>query len=307
MGNLAISLGSLIIGVVATIWVSRYYYKRSTNKALTPYLQFFSSLFDGVDPSVRESLKIAYKGTAVTELLEAQFLIANSGERPIRDIIAPMTLKLPDTCSVLDASILHVSPAGREVTILQSASSVAFAFPLLNAGDFFIAKLLLQGKAKFKDFKFTITVDDLPPVINAVHMPVELIEGEKKREFEWAALGFGLGFIILGASLASLIYLQWPTIAQSWHLGLRASFATNWLTLVSSLISAIPTLVLLVGGPMLCVGAFTDFSFPRRRRYRVPDGYHRRVFLRGIHSVEFVEDTNPDIKKRNVSADQKRG
>lgn len=79
MGNLAISLGSLIVGVVATIWVSRYYYKRSTNKALTPYLQFFSSLFDGVDPSVRESLKIAYKGTAVTELLEAQFLIANSG------------------------------------------------------------------------------------------------------------------------------------------------------------------------------------------------------------------------------------
>jgi hypothetical protein len=129
MNDLAVSLASLIIGVVATVWVSRYYFKRTTDKSLTPYLQFMSSLFDGVDPSVRESLKIAYKGTAVTELLEVQFLIANTGERPIRDVIAPLTLSIPENCSLLDASLLHISPEGREVEIKHTPDTVVFRFP----------------------------------------------------------------------------------------------------------------------------------------------------------------------------------
>ena len=87
MNDLVISIGSLIVGVVA----SRYYFKRTVDKSLTPYIHFSSSLFDGVDPSVRESLKIAYKGTPVNELLEIQFLIANTGERSIRDVIHPLT------------------------------------------------------------------------------------------------------------------------------------------------------------------------------------------------------------------------
>lgn len=282
MNDLAVSLVSLIIGVVATVWVSRYYFKRTTDKSLTPYLQFMSSLFDGVDPSVRESLKIAYKGTAVTELLEVQFLIANTGERPVRDIIAPLALSIPENCSLLDASILHVSPDGRKVVIKHTPHAVEFKFPLLNTGEFFITKLLLQGNAKFEDFKFTVTVDDLPPVLSAVRMPPELIEGERKREFEWGVLVIGSILTVVGAAVAALIYFQWPVLSQSWNQGLLASFRTNWLVLVSSVVAAIPALLLLVAGPMLCVGAFTDFSFPKRRRFRVPDTLHRRQFFKEI-------------------------
>ena len=290
MNDLAVSLASLIIGVVATVWASRYYFKRATDKSLTPYLQYMSSLFDGVYPSVRESLKIAYKGTAVTELLEVQFLIANTGERPIRDIIAPLTLSIPKNCSLLDASILHVSPEGREVVIKHTPETVVFSFPLLNTGEFFITKLLLQGKTKAKDFKFTITVDDLPPVLTALHMPPELIEGERKREFDWDQLVLGTILTTVGAAVSALIYIQWPVIHQSWKLGIVAGFAAHWLLLLSSLIAAFPTLILLVAGPMLCVGAFSDFSFLTRRRFRVPDALVRRHFLRGLPTPELLAE-----------------
>jgi len=279
MGGLALALTSLIVGVLATVWVSRYYFKRTTDKSLTPYLQHISSLFDGVDDSVRESLKIAYKGTAITELLEVQFLIANTGERPIRDFIAPLTLSIPQNCSLLDASILHVSPEGREVLINQTPHTVAFNFPLLNSGEFFITKLLLQGVAKTKDLKFTITVDDLPPVLTAVRMPPDLIAGERKRKFEWELLAIGSVLTAMGAAISTLVFLQWEVILQSWNQGLIASFPRNWTTLLSSAVVIFPALLLLVGGTMLCVGAFTNFSLLRQRRFIVPSEFHRTRFL----------------------------
>jgi hypothetical protein len=278
MSNLALALGSLLVGVLATIWVSRYYFRRTVAKALTPYIQFFSSLFDGVDPAVRESLKIAYKGTAVTELLEIEFLIANTGERSIRDVIAPLLLSMPNGCKLLDASILHVSPKGREVKINQTETCVSFEFPLLNAGEFFITKLLLQGRASRKDFTFRITVDDLPPTVSPVPLPYDLVETGKKRQFEYGLLWAGLIFLLLGASFAGLIFAHWPSLQECWTKGLIASFRQNWVLLLSSVIAVIPTILLFVVGPMLIVGAFTDFKFPKRRRFRVPEDFVRRPF-----------------------------
>lgn len=138
-------------------------------------------------------------------------------------------------------------------------------------------------------------------------MPVELIEGEKKRDFDAAPLAIGAILILIGASLASLIYLQRPTLSLVWHQGIRASFADHWLALMSCALSAIPTLVLLVAGPMLCLSAFTDFSFPRRPRYKVPDGYHRRVFLPAFHPVEFLEDNDAVVVHKTDPAKGSRG
>lgn len=98
----------------------------------------------------------------------------------------------------MDASILHVAPEGREVRIVQSQTSVAFTFPLLNAGEFFITKLLLQGRARPKDFKFSITDDELPPMLDAVELPPDLIEGEKKRQFEMELLVIGMVLTAIG-------------------------------------------------------------------------------------------------------------
>jgi hypothetical protein len=111
-------------------------------------------------------LKITYKEKLVDDLLEIQFLIANTGVRAIRDVISPLSVEVPETCSLLDTAILYVSPAERIVRSQIDGRKVIFDFPLLNANEFFIVKLLLQGQAKPKDLKFTITVDDLPPILS---------------------------------------------------------------------------------------------------------------------------------------------
>jgi hypothetical protein len=291
MSEFILAIGSLIIGVLATLLVSRYYFKRTVDKSLTPYLQFFSSFFAGVDPSLRESLKIEYKGIPVTELLEMQFLIANTGERPIRDMLTPLSLTIPKGCSLLDASILHIEPEGREVKIEKTDSGVLFLFPLLNSREFFITKLLLQGQPKpLKDWIFRISVDDIPPSMTPINLPPDLIETGEKREFEQALLWIGLILVVLGSAFAGLIFTDWPVIATCWKQGIISSFRQNWIVLTSSVITAIPALLLLVLGPMMMVGAFTNFSFPRRRRFSVPSGYgHRSFHSRSFHPEFEIE------------------
>lgn len=282
MNDFALSLVSLIFGVLATVWVSRYYFKRATDKSLTPYVQSMSALFEGVDSSLRESLKIAYRDTAVTDLLDVQFLIANTGERPIRDVIAPLRMAVPDGCHILDASLLHVAPEGREVSIEHTGQSVCFSFPLLNSGEFFIVKLLFQGRATIDSFKFSITVDDLPPVLPAIRLPFEAIERARRPTVDWGFFWIGSFFVLAGVAIAALVYLQWPELYQSLRVGIFSSFRENWLRLVSAVVALVVALIFLVLGPMICVGTFTDFSFPRRRRFRVPDSLLRRRLFRDL-------------------------
>lgn len=283
MSNLILSVGSLIIGVLATIFVSRYYFRRTIEKNLTPYIQFGSSLFDGVDSSVRELLKISYKGTPVTELLEVQFLIANTGERSIRDVITPLTVTIPDGCTLLDASLLHVSPEGREVSISQTTASVSFEFPILNSNDFFITKLLLQGRANPNDFQFRITVDDLPPTISPVRLTNDMIETGTKREFESSILWIGLLLLFIGSAFIGLIYSLLPLLLYCWDQGIINSFKKNWIPLISTAIAIIPTIVVFVLGHFMIIGAFTNYSFPNRRRFRVPrDFAHDHYRLTGL-------------------------
>lgn len=291
MSDLTLSLASLIIGVLATVWVSRYYFLRAVDKKLTAYVQFSSSLFDGVDPSVREALKISYKGTAVSDLLDIQFLVANTGERAIRDVINPLSVSIPKDCTLLDASVLHVSPEGREVTITQSAKTVSFLFPLLNTGEFFVTKLLLQGRARPKDFLFSITVDDLPPTLCPIPLPHDLIDTGKKRGFEGELLVLGVILLLFGASFAGVIFGHSSTLQECWTRGVAASFPQHWILLLSVVVTAIPAILLLVIGPMVMVGAFTNFSFPKRKRFRVPeDIVRRRIFFEDFPLLEQVNN-----------------
>src|SRR4051794_16250284 len=104
------ALISMLFGVIVTILVSAYYFKLGTRRRLVPYLHESSSVFGGVDPTIREFLKVSYRGEHVEELTHMQFLIANAGRRAIRDVIQPLALTLPAGVSVLDATLLHVSP-----------------------------------------------------------------------------------------------------------------------------------------------------------------------------------------------------
>ena len=294
MDNFLTALGSIIVGVIATIWVSNHYFRRSKKKSLTPYIQFSTSVFRGVDPSVRDSLKIEYKEVKINDLYEIQFLVANTGERAIRDIIQPLTLHVPEGSQILDASILHIHPEGREVSISVEGSDTIFKFPLLNSDDFFITKILLEGEPKDKDFSFSISVDDLPPTLKPRFLPHDLVDTGEKRKFEIGLLIGGFVCLAIGSSLSGLIYAQWPTISALWKTGLLVTIKGNWLILASVCITALPALVLIVIGPMMAIGAFTNFSFPKKRRFPVPSDYIRRPF-RLYHPRNFhVEDEAED-------------
>jgi hypothetical protein len=131
MNELILAFSSLLVGIVATVLVSRYYFRRSFDKSLTVFLHFATSLFRGIAPEVRQALRIEYRGVPVDELFEIQFLIANTGERAIRDVIEPLSLDLPQNCSLLDAALLHVAPPERQVTLTKSEHQVRFEFPVL--------------------------------------------------------------------------------------------------------------------------------------------------------------------------------
>ncbi len=173
LNDAMVSILSLFGGVLATVIVARYYFLRTvekSKKSLVPYVDFFSELLDGIDPDVRKALSIRYQNLEVEDLIEVQFLVANSGEKPIRDAIKPLTLTVPDSSKIMNAALLHISPEGRDVSLNvdKETNTIKFLFDLLNKDEFFVVKLLLNGKADIEDFKFSITVDDLPPTLGVI-------------------------------------------------------------------------------------------------------------------------------------------
>lgn len=296
MNELWMSVGSLILGIAATVVVSRYYFQRSFVKSLTPYIQFSSSPLRGIDPKVREQVEVKYQGHKIENLFEIQFLIANTGDKAIRDIIEPLVIGVPPNSSLLDASILHVSPEGRKIDIEvpEQRNEVRFIFPLLNSDDFFITKLLLNGSPKEEEFTFSIVADELPPKLRPVHLPYEFIGTSKKREFAFPLLTAGLVLTGLGLAITKLIYDSWSTL-PSWSVvgpwdfvvGLGTS---GWATIISIL----PAFLLLLLGVMVTVSAFTEGSFPPpKKKFIVPDNkqlLRRRGFPRIVeYEVKEIE------------------
>lgn len=295
MNDLALAIGSLILGIVASVWVSNYYFRRSHTKSLTPYIQYSSSPFRGLDPAVRKSLDINYQGVPVADLFEIQFIIANTGDKAIRDVIEPLTLPIPEECSLLDAAIIHRSPAELRVTTSVSTDkrSVSSDFPLLNSGDFFIIKLLLNGTPKDNKISFSITVDELPPILKPERLPYDAVVTSSKRQLEFPLLGIGLALVLCGLSQFKVIYDGWgiiPTLRD----GLGLFFSNFSFGALALLLSIFPTFIFTLLGAMLSAAAFTDGSFPpKKRKFIVPESIHGRRFRFMIH-----EERDPDIESQ---------
>jgi hypothetical protein len=295
MASLILSIIGLIVGVVATVLVSRYYFRRSFNKSLTPYIQFSSLPLSGIDPTARKAIEIRYHDRVVENLFEIQFLIANSGDKAIRDVIEPLTLAIPRSTILLDASILHVSPDGRHVGLQISSDQqrVSFDFKVLNSDEFFIAKLLLDGSPKPKDFSFTIVADELPPRLKPRLLPPDAVASSRERKFEPFALFFGIAMLLVGTAVAQLVWAQWSRLPDwktltVWSF-VKALSINNW----ASFVAAIPALALIVGGSLLAATFFTEGTFPPpKRKYIVPKKglllrSHRPFF---VHAVDESKD-----------------
>jgi hypothetical protein len=195
MSETQIAIASLVIGAVFSGVIAWYFFRKSVSKRLSAYIQFASPVLSRVDdPEVRKALEISYRGTKIDDLLQVQFVIANEGQRAIRDLIEPLAVTIPKPAKLLEATILHVEPKGRQVSIGSTdlpdgQSRVDIKFKLLNKGEFFFVKMLINGKLDVDALRFRIAVDDLPPVIAPERQPFRTSEEEPTT---------GVGAVLLG-------------------------------------------------------------------------------------------------------------
>lgn len=118
MTEVQIAIASLAVGGALSGAASWYFFRKSVSKRLSVYTQFASPVLSSVDdPEVRKALEIHYRGTKIEDLLQLQFVIANEGQRAIRDLLDPLSVTLPKNAKLLEARVLHVEPKGREVNI----------------------------------------------------------------------------------------------------------------------------------------------------------------------------------------------
>lgn len=159
----------LLFGVVAGLAISHYYYRRSFIKSLTPYLMFQASPMSGAAQSVKQQLEVKFNGRLVSNLIEAQFLVVNDGVKAIRDLIEPLTLKWDASLTILDAQLMSTrsSASAPPVNFLPqrlAPQSIQLPITLMNAGDWFILKVIADGPADaVANWKWSVAVDELPP------------------------------------------------------------------------------------------------------------------------------------------------
>src|SRR5690554_5876729 len=125
-----------IIGIIATVLVSRYYFKRTINKSITPYIITNNSIFAGIDHSVRPNLKFTFQEKEITDLHQLEFIIANDGEKAVSNCIEPLSLTFSKDVEILDSTILYKEPQDLDakVEIIETDSNYKLLFkcPLLN-------------------------------------------------------------------------------------------------------------------------------------------------------------------------------
>jgi hypothetical protein len=268
MISFLISVASLIVGIVVTVLVSKYYFERSVNKSLTPYVMMLSDLLGGVRDEIRGDLRIEYQGVEVSALTDIRFLIGNSGDRPIRDIIDPLTLTLPDHVEVLDLDILHIEPEGREVEVENGATEnpprVLFRFPLLNAGEFFILRILVKGSVELDDLKFSITAEDLPPKLEAE--PFSTTQSAAfGRSVDLGTFGVSIGSAVFTAALAYLVFSVWTNQISASAGSLFARVGNNLVLTGSILLAAALGVLGAIVAVMAFVAGFEDIRWPSLR------------------------------------------
>lgn len=173
MKELIITIGILIIGIIATVLITRAYYRRTLTKSLTPYIHYTCSLLSDDFSDLRRDLKVIYKNQEIDNLYEICFEIVNTGDKAIQDVIEPLTLSIPKKCTLLDAGFFPEGAKYKNIKIKISTDKkkVSYLFPLLNRGESFMTRLLLNGTPIEKDFEFSIRCAELPSKLEPVHRP----------------------------------------------------------------------------------------------------------------------------------------
>lgn len=291
MLNIIMTFSGVAIGVIATVFASRYYFRRSVDKQLTPFVQNLTNVLHYIEEDVKSELEVRYRGVQVENLQQTQFLIANTGERAIRDLIEPLTLKIDSADEIMDVNILHIHPHGRDVkaNLVKSGKAVKFDFPLLNKDEFFIVKLLVNGNPDRWDYKFNIVADDLPPQLLIKSLSYDQIEHDgprEKRGFELGPAIGGLVFLFLSLCISLISYyvggVEIPVIESevwSWLNFIPFIGIAHWVGYIVAFIFGLIAIFAIIG-------AFTSsFEFPKRKKFKVPSELASASWQPDLHDL----------------------
>jgi hypothetical protein len=273
----------ILIGIVASVIVGRYYYKRTFNKELRVFGLLNSAVFAGIAPDVRSQLHFRFQERDVAELQQLMFLVANTGDRAIRDLMAPLTLALPPTATILDASIVHRQPSELQATLQtipepSGGSEVRLTFPLLNSQEYFVVKLLLSGLVKPGDLSFHLLSEDLPRTLRVGYLPPTAFE-DAPYKFEWSLAIIACVVLFIPSWLCYSLYYLWTTKPTLFPY----PWATYNFTFESLLLVApafiLATIFAMAGLAMLGAAIFGgEFPPPKGPRFPLPKNVRSAVF-----------------------------
>lgn len=269
------TLAGIVIGIVATILVSRYYFLRTISKNMSLYKLFNSYVFDGIAPDVRKRLHFIFNDKEVSDLQQVVFLLANDGERAVSNIIDPVSIEIPPGIDVLDASILHrhPDPLQAEIHVVRasegvSSSRIALQFPLLNKGEFFVFKLLLSGRISDEDLAVKVLADDLPRELSVKRLPLDAIR-EQQYKIEWLSVIIGLVFLAFPAWSSYWMHNLWQKSPELFPYPWDA-YKFSWESLAIIAPGVLLFLFFGVIGTMFVAMAFFEGGFPPRNGPRFP-------------------------------------
>lgn len=270
---LSLVLG-LFLGIIPGVIISRYYYFKQVDKKLTPYIHLASPILKGTDPNIRKSLKIHYHDKEVEDLFDLQIIVANEGHKPIRNYIEPLSLDIPNNIEVLDTSVLYTRPRERDVSIkvveVGDQKKIEFHFSILNSGDFFLIKILLDGIINPEDLVFHITDEDLPSSIKPIAWPtVRITPGQDTETKERRPSKINLFFCLIMYYLSSVFALSSFFIYDSGFLRSSPPYSIiAWIMLITLIALAILTFIF---GILLFLPVFNIERELARRRFSLPN------------------------------------
>jgi hypothetical protein len=267
------ALIGVIVGVVASVLVSRYYYIRSTKRSMSIYRLLDSSVFSGIAPDVRRDLHFSFADKDVEELRHMIFLVANTGDRAISNFIEPLTLLIPAHAEVLDAVIVHRESPSLTAKVLvgprnPSGTQIALDFALLNKAEFFVVKLLLSGGSTLDSLTFKLLVDDLPRTLKVQPLPMEAL-GEKGYKLEWSLALVGAIVLVFPAWIGFSMFLLHESRGDLFTFPCSSGEACvqlGLLVLPGFLLFALTIML----GVLIILAAFFGGSFPPTRGPHFP-------------------------------------
>lgn len=205
MESIFINLGYTILGAILAIPVSRYFYKKSIETKISIYYIRYSKVFSGISNDILDKLNVNFEGRNIESLQEIIFVVVNDGENSITNIIRPLTLFIEKKYEIIDVSTINKIDKNfiLETKIEKSeiGEEIHFDFPIMNKGDYFVIKMLVDGYVDKKDFVFKIHAENIPREINILPYRNGFNFETPQENSKNARSAFGVSFLFFCLSI----------------------------------------------------------------------------------------------------------